>query len=84
VTSGFSLYYLVNDRLYLDAGFTGLTAKFGERLRQPDTLLLSARYFIEQHIALECTLTHGYSYDSWYKSIETVSDHFNLELFYDF
>jgi hypothetical protein len=29
-------------------------------------------------------LTHGYSYDSWYKSIETVSDHFNLELFYDF
>jgi|GEM_PF-2635991 hypothetical protein len=89
VTSGLSLYYLVNDRLYLDAGFTGLTARFGERLRQPDTLLLSARYFIEQHIALELTLTHGHGYsdDSWpnrYKSIEMIADHLNLELFYDF
>jgi hypothetical protein len=87
-TSGFSLYYLVNDRLYFDAGISGLTAKYGERLRQPDTLRLSARYFIEQHIALELTLTHGdgYSGDTWprYKSIETISDHLNLELFYDF
>ena len=88
VTSAFSLYYLVNDRLYLDAGISGLTAKYGERLRQPDTLRLSARYFIEQHIAFELTLTHGdgYSGDTWprYKSIETISDHLNLELFYDF
>jgi hypothetical protein len=84
-----SFYYLINDRMYLDLGFSNLSLGFTSDFNQPDLIWLRGHYFIEEKIGLVLTLTHGYheniyrhNYD--YRSIQTITDRLSLELQYEF
>jgi hypothetical protein len=82
-----SLYYLVNDRIYLDLGFRNLSLSFTSDINQPDLIWLSGHYFIEERIGLVLTVTHGYDENIYrynHRSIQTITDRLTLELQYEF
>jgi hypothetical protein len=89
LTTGFSFYYLVNDRVFFDAGLSDSAIRFDTKLKQPNLIWLSCHYFIEEKIGLDLSFTHGYADNSgkqsYYEaSTKTITDKIKLELSYEF
>ncbi|MBN2035157.1 MAG: hypothetical protein JW768_00310 [Chitinispirillaceae bacterium] len=87
------LYYLVNDRFFLDMGFGDLRLDRTWSIRQPDQVWLRGTVFIEEKIGVVLSLVHEYSYHGYprhslpydtHTSVETATDRITLELQYEF
>ena len=87
------VYYLVNDRFFIDMGFGDFRMDRKLLIRQPDQIWLRGHVFIEEKLGLVLSLVHGYSYNGHFRNslyndyqitAETVTDRITVELQYEF